>query len=496
MSQFRDFCTDQGLYARKGDGRTATHYLLDGGKLHVHDEAPFLSRLARSLWMSEHVYLVEVRTPVFRLYVDLDFLETEARPPEARLREVVATIRRTVAERHHAGSQCVTLGAADKVMEKGGERYVKTGLHVVFPDLYVTVRQALWIRSAVVSDLVARLGERPAHNPWADVYDACVYKGNGLRMPGCRKADRCRACQKEVCRVRQEGGQARLVPCSVCGRERYLDKGRPYTVRDVLGQDGEPDPAELERLASDFRHMLERTHVRSARERPTVEEDELFGGAEELPIEEERGPGRSGGRPGGGRAPRSSEASEQFGGRQALADFLAGHFPEQMALATGLRHWGRYVTVSSESRMCRNVGREHNGNHTYVHVTVGGCQQRCHCSCDTLHGRRFGLCRDYSSPTVPLPSALARALFPSSDMVMCWSSGEEDEGGGEVQERAADEQRAAGGAALDPELDPEQVCFVAVGSKSVRPVLRMMRRRPAPPKRKRAELVGGLDGAA
>jgi hypothetical protein len=70
--------------------------------------------------------------------------------------------------------------------------------------------------------------------------------------------------------------------------------------------------------------------------------------------------------------------------------------------------------LSSTSRWCGNLGRQHRSNTVYFVVTRKGVHQRCYCRCDTLEGRKYGLCKDYHSDTWPVPAAALAALFGDS----------------------------------------------------------------------------------
>jgi hypothetical protein len=66
----------------------------------------------------------------------------------------------------------------------------------------------------------------------------------------------------------------------------------------------------------------------------------------------------------------------------------------------------RSVVLSSTSKYCANVGREHRSNHVYFVATSDGVFQRCHCACDDLRGRREGLCKNFSVRVADPPTRL------------------------------------------------------------------------------------------
>lgn len=425
-NDFSDWFKDQDWYLRKNDTRKATHYFLDGGKGCVTDEAAFHTQLASALWHGEWVYAVEVRTEVFRMYADLDFLTQPSSdvgggtPEVPDTLEIIRVVQKSMQDQG-IRDDCLVLSAADKLMCKGGRDFRKTGLHVVFPETYVTKEQAKVLRVHIVRALESSFGPRPDYNPWSDVFDECVYKGNGLRMTGCRKAERCRDCQEQVAKVRQEGGDTRTVPCETCTEahtgtpRRYLDKGRPYRITRVVKADGQESTEELCSLASDVLSLIRLTHIRSTRTKPSVNLD--FDMPQELgsvisAVASRTHPKRSSKQ---AFSSDNMDAKTAFDGLEELRKFFDTRFPQQSKLVVTCLHFGSHITVRTESRWCENVGRNHMGNHVYLHVTRRGVQQRCHCNCETLDGRKFGLCRNYRSPTVPLPKSLQKRLFHKLD---------------------------------------------------------------------------------
>ena len=86
------------------------------------------------------------------------------------------------------------------------------------------------------------------------------------------------------------------------------------------------------------------------------------------------------------------------------AEFAGGRF-------TGVIKAEACYLLRSSSRYCGNVGRPHNTCNIYFVLTLKGIRQGCYCRCDTLDGRRYGLCRDYRGETWPVPDDVLAAFF-------------------------------------------------------------------------------------
>jgi len=74
--------------------------------------------------------------------------------------------------------------------------------------------------------------------------------------------------------------------------------------------------------------------------------------------------------------------------------------------------------ISTSSKYCENLGREHGSNHVWFHVkeTDGICQ-KCFCRCETVEGRRKGYCRDFAGRRHKLNSSLIKLMFPKKNKV-------------------------------------------------------------------------------
>jgi len=196
---FRNACKTRGWFASKTD--VPTHFLLDGGKLHVPDEAAtaflnvyFISAVVKR----EHVSLVELKTRDFKLFFDIDatYDASTSTPDQIRaaLEQLSIHIQASVARFFLQGTDttCVACTAPVKYVKmpnvsidstgsNGSVKPVKYGVHIVFPHIIVNAPISLRVRSMLleyletVSPLVVPL------NPMDDIVDDSVFRANGLR---------------------------------------------------------------------------------------------------------------------------------------------------------------------------------------------------------------------------------------------------------------------------------------------------------------------------
>lgn len=244
-----------------------THLSLIGGKYKVDaaDMDKFHGLVARLLNAGGTMPpLTENHTVVFPLYMDLDgkfAAETLTDAAAETITAVVVTqVARFYAERERP-PRCVVLtktGSAGRVAN--GTAY-KHGMHLHFPDLFVTVEQARQICMGVINGLMAFTGWRSllGNDPigdWHDIVDASVYNG-GLRMPGAPKATKCKVCM----------GTGGCNECYGINRFHVIDT-RVYVLRMVL-TDGVRDTTHEQHLCANTARLLKACTVRKDGVTPT-----------------------------------------------------------------------------------------------------------------------------------------------------------------------------------------------------------------------------------
>lgn len=439
-----------GITKKQNVGMETTHKALNMGKFNI----PLVSRDAKNPNDREEVFLkyyavarmlgaaqffVETRTPVFRYFMDLDFKQPAALPPrsmEAAAFVVCRTLRRFWPGKAEGDAffRCMvsTTDYKEEPARPGSEAAakVKSGVHLIWPEIFVNDAMALDIRESVIADLQDTFGPRtePAMNHWGDVVDLTVYKGSGLRMIGSNKTVECVACKRK-------GVDADGKTCRACGGNKTVDAKRPYMPLCALDGAGRRDSVkEAEYLKSFYAVVLESTircHLpevpdtgfRLPEGAPTFAScsgaARRAGGASGTARGASSGPAKGASASGGAAKNKIDLSSSEA---QMLQVFLRS----SMGGGTVYKGVGLQSLVVNAKRskylanvqgpnatFCLNVDRCHRSNRAYFEVTPEGCVQRCHDQSDVAEAdMRYGLCRDYRSATVRLPPALLAALFP------------------------------------------------------------------------------------
>ena len=334
---------------------TATHLLLNGGKLVVLDtqHGLFLNEYANAVARGEKLFVVETRTPIFRLFVDFDF-----KPPPSSdvIDAALQSASRVAGYYFDATSDAV-------ILRKDRDTIEKIGVHVVWESIYVTTVLANTFRSHLVSKLTAACPDVD----WNEVVDASVYAGSGLRLPWSSKTD-------------ASGVYAPTATCS---------------------PDGTLDPIQEIKTATEIRTWIRRTTIRAPDEQPTrscvVTSDD---GAPEI-------------QDGNVHAGPRENLTQHTDLLARIHATLPPAFTGQKF--TGMHRFGDFcVVLRSSSKVCGNKDfREHTKNTIYfVVLKKGYAYQRCYCRKDVV--RDGGVtCTDYTSDPWAVPPDIVESLWPT-----------------------------------------------------------------------------------
>jgi hypothetical protein len=453
---------DQQIKSWDSKGKIATHVTMNNGRFHVadKDEAEFLRWYAQTVSEHKRVWFVEQLTPIFRYFVDLDFAQLVGIPERAM--QATAKLVQRVLLRFYPSLQSNEIvkvstesGSVkmknDEVLraivcttnykfinaKDGKPEMVKTGVHILWPNVYLTRDDALDIRESIVVELEKEFGKR-LHplNSWQDVVDSSVYgsgnfgtKGSGLRMVGSRKTDTCNVCKGRK-KIKDEGDRK----CPTCDGNGRLDTGRPYFPLCVLNSFGERDRLAEELYRTNIHALVLHTKVRTLFEsRPSFPEFMV-------PDRVARQLGTTGTKRG-----RNSQAlKDSIAGivkpvdaslKKSTAcdlnnstlewDLISNFVRASMQMkykdvmvskiTTNAKKSQYIVHVSGDGcRYCHNIKREHTSNRIYFVIDVTGIAQRCHDGAtEATPEMLYGLCKNYVGIFDRMPRDLVAQLFPS-----------------------------------------------------------------------------------
>ena len=373
---FKRWCTEQNL----NNATNLSHVLMDGGVLSVPFDTldTFHEKYIEAVKNGERLYVVEQKTERYNFFVDIDYKAPEA----LELREI-KDICKIICDkvRRHGGKECLVSVAPPKKCPGG---LVKTGVHLNWHGFVVDQASAVALREHIILTLATTKS-----GDWDSIIDAAVYgnasrktKGSGFRMPWSYKRVKHDECEGRGCDACESGkvDQLAYLPLFVyrCGVfNQMLDVSQDPSL-DVL------------KMAVVRTNEPQTIHVD-----PPVKAQQ----PDTLP-------------------PTTTDKDEvcEFGVKRDLEQFIREHMEGQgSARVTKLFKKRDTYLVSTTSRYCENIKREHGSNHVWFIVSGHTILQKCFCICDTLVGRRDGFCKDFCGRRHKLSNSIVDQLYPNKE---------------------------------------------------------------------------------
>lgn len=411
-----------------------SNFLMDNGKLYIPENQyyNFLKEYAKQIDNNEPNYICEVKTPIYKLFFDLDFVnpkEMEKKDIIKYCQDIHKVIKEFYPEEYFNGKSNVKTSyramicvSDSKEIKIDGIDYIKNGIHLIFPKIIINNDKGQALRSAIIQYLESKYGLRPSHNIWEDVVDRRVFESNGLRMVGSNKIIDCKYCNKDT------------VMCSVCLDTKKLDEGRSYKLLSCLTETGDlwRNYTEENKITLT---LLKNTSIRVSENLIKKANIIVIPFKEKLPewydetyyeyvpkiknkvkiyplgtkrsVEDEKGASKLN---------LQTQINENDCKWTKIVKFLRQVMPDVYKTTHILDlhecEDGAYYVARTDSKFCMNISREHNSNTIYFLINQYGAYQKCFCQCEKFKGRKFGLCREYSSKLRPLTKEIKKLLFP------------------------------------------------------------------------------------
>ena len=323
-------------------------------------------------------------------------------------------------------STVATSGVLD-ITAPDGSRLFKSGIHVYYPNLFVTVEMALYITTAILSAAKKRWPK--AEGVWEKQIDQKVYaEKRGLRWVYQGKAKVCERCKD----VKRPGG-SRRVWCDDCdgsGQVVDLNASMYAPLYRVDGTYKRVPIVPACRTAPTPDLLLECSIMAVFAPAPTAG-FVLYPGAEPKPSL--KSSSKTVTLVTGGdaqvRASLKSGVAEQVPHGSLLHQAIQAavrrlnplyqHVDVRQALkfsSTTKSVFYRVYVSGKGSGYCLNIGRDHHSVRVYFLFLKSGIRQKCCCECATAEGRVSGKpCKQYESASYPITAEDDRLLFNSAD---------------------------------------------------------------------------------
>lgn len=374
------YTTDQ-IISKDSDTKP-THLLLDGGRVKISNNLidTFYKLYAECIDSGVPLHIVEHKTELFKFFSDLDFINKDEMTKDSLI-NIVHIIQEALYYLFEANHKVIVCTTDKKIIVKDATDYIKQGVHLYWPSLIVNVENSMLIRELIIHKLKTTFGERESINTWDDVVDLSVYKTNGIRMVGSSKCSYDRSC----------------------GKTEFIDDKRVYKPEIIIDSHRQILEEELQRLLKSTYNMTVTTSIRltSGELTKIVNIPEFL----KLPKKECEECEEC-------EEPSSKRVSSGSLVYQEIVRFFRIHVKNYSAddIKKILNFDDKVYIILTKSKYCQNIDRSHNSCQIYFKLSREGICQKCHCICNTMTGRKYGYCKDYSSEYIKCTEHLLKLL--------------------------------------------------------------------------------------
>ena len=357
-----------------------SHVLMDGGVLSVPFDKlnDFHEKYIEIVKGGERLYVVEQKSEKYNFFVDIDYKDKESLNLD-EIKEICKVICDKV--KRHGGKDCLISVAPPKLC---GE-LTKTGVHLNWPGFVVDQESAIALREHILVALSKAMGRTI---DWNEIIDAAVYgnanrktKGSGFRMPWSYKKAKHDACDGQGCSGCERGKIDQLPYLPI-----FVYHHGPLSSIMRIGQEPSLD---ILKMAVVRTNEPQTTHVVPP---STVLKEGSFTATQT----------------------KDEVRDEEL--KDMIEEFIRKHMEGQsQALVPKLFKKKDTYLVSTTSKYCENLKREHGSNHVWFIISGKTIIQKCFCLCETLRGRRDGFCKDFCGRRHQLPNSIVERLYPQKD---------------------------------------------------------------------------------
>ena len=374
---FKSWCAAQ----KFNNATNLSHVLMDGGVLSVPFDKlnTFYERYIEAVKGGERLYVVEQKSEKYNFFVDIDYKDKEALDLD-EIKDVCKVICDKV--KRHGGKECLISVSPPK---KCGGDLIKTGVHLNWPEFVVDQSSAVALREHI---LVALSKAKGRGTDWNDIIDVAVYgnvsrktKGSGFRMPWSYKKAKHTACNGQGCSECEKGKVDQLAYLPI-----FMYHHGPLSTILKIGQDPTLEILKMAAVRTDAPQL---THVEPPS--TTVKEGTFTAIQMKDEVHDDTLKGK-------------------------IEDFIRAHIEGQAHayIPKFLKKKDTYL-VSTTSKYCENLKREHGSNHVWFIISGQTILQKCFCLCETLRGRRDGFCKDFCGRRHQLTPSIVEGLYPKKE---------------------------------------------------------------------------------
>ena len=366
---FKSWCSKN----KYNNAKVTSHVLMDGGVLSIPFDKldEFCEIYVEAVKNKEKLYLVEKKTPTYNFFIDIDYKDQEILELD-RVQKVCRVICDKV--KTLGGRDCLICVSKPKPVDDG---LIKTGIHMNWPEFVVNQEGANNIRDHVISTLTAVFKQIN----WDQVIDKSVYKGSGFRIPWSYKKGKHITCGGQGCSECENTGKITESPYLPIFKYIY---GPVLCLMNRVSQEPSVDI---------LKDSIIRTLITDVVTVPAVDGTKKKEGSF-----------------------TNAQMKDEFKNSEAVAHletFIRKNMNGQEdARITRIFTHKKHFLISTTSKYCENLGREHNSNHVWFHMVGSTILQKCFCDCETVIGRRYGFCGDFRGREHRLSDTIVNKFYP------------------------------------------------------------------------------------
>ena len=373
---FKSWCAAQ----KFNNATNLSHVLMDGGVLSVPFDKlnEFHEKYIEAIKSGEKLFVVEQKSDTYNFFVDIDYKD-ESPLTIDEIRDICKIICDKV--KRHGGKDCLISVSPPKTCGS----LMKTGVHMNWPGLIVDQSSAIALREHILIALSSAKGSID----WNEIVDAAVYgnvarkaKGSGFRIPWSHKMAKHDVCGGRGCKACGETGKS----VQLAYLPLFVYKSGPLSTILKIKQDPDLEILKMSTVRTDLPQNV-------VVEPPsTVIKEGSFSHAQtkdEIHDEEVK---------------------------TRIQSFIQNNMEGQSnAIVTKCFKRNETYLISTNSKYCENLKREHGSNHIWFLISGKVIAQKCFCLCETIRGRRDGFCKDFYGRKHELGSNIVSLLYPERE---------------------------------------------------------------------------------
>lgn len=376
------------------DNTKITHSRYDYGKYCVpHDKAfDFLKKYSTDFQNKVPLHYIEFRGPVYKFMMDLDIYDKILWSNEDVLK-FCSIVNHVINEFYDSNIYSIVArvdGPAKSKVDKDekSQLLIHSGVHVIFPKLFITDETALLFRSAIIQYITKNHSEYAGFD-LESILDDRIYKTNGFTMIGSTKKNEVRRYIPFAI-IDKDGNELKDYLERILGDplSMMIDTSISFISKTII--DSNPNGFMITKKPKWFDDSI--VAFPTVKKKKSIKKSN-FGTLSSIEIDI-----------------INKIIVDKIPVYKHEIDLIKGiyRYPDQ----NGDVNDRGALLITTNSRFCLNLGRDHHscGIYFYAHK-LKGIAQKCLCPCNTTKGRKYGLCSEFTSTYVKIPDDFQIILF-------------------------------------------------------------------------------------